>query len=230
MPTTPPRINLWAVDLDRWAATGPDASTVTERDRSQAGRIRSAGGGARLLARRSATRTVLAEVLGVDAGDLGIERACPTCGSIEHGRPSVVGASVAFSVSSSDGLAVVAVAEGPVGVDLEVAHGHSPPQPAALTVRERAGVAALAPGRQEVGFLRLWTAKEAVLKASGRSLADDPATIEVVGLLDGDVVEVVDGRRTWTVRHLAFDAPTSDPAVLAVANIGGGQVVWRSLT
>jgi hypothetical protein len=41
VPTTPPRIDLWAVDLDRWAGTGPDASTVTEQDRTQAGRIRS---------------------------------------------------------------------------------------------------------------------------------------------------------------------------------------------
>ena len=108
----------------------------------------------------------------------------------------MVDAPVEFSVSSSDGLAVVAVSEGPVGVDLEIAHGHGAPQPAALTVREQAGVAALAPGRRGVGFLRLWTAKEAVLKASGRSLADDPATIEVADLLEGDAAEVVDGVRT----------------------------------
>jgi len=97
------------------------------------------------------------------AVDLSIKRACPTCGSAKHGRPSVVDAPVEFSVSSSDGLAVVA---------------------------------ALAPGRQGPGFLRLWTAKEAVLKASGRSLADDPATIEVADLLEGDAAEVVDGVRT----------------------------------
>jgi phosphopantetheinyl transferase len=121
------------------------------------------------------------------------------------------------------------VSEGPVGVDLEIAHGHGAPQTAALTVRERAGVAALAPGRQGPGSLRLWTAKEAVLKASGRSLADDPSTIEVVDLLDGDVAEVVDGKRTWTVRHVAFDPPANSQALLAVADLGGGEAVWRSL-
>jgi 4'-phosphopantetheinyl transferase len=223
-------IDLWTVDLDEWSSAGLDPSTVTDLDRSQADRLRSPESGRRLLARRSATRTILAWVLDVPVGDLDIQRSCPVCGSTDHGRSHLTAVPFAFSVSASDALAVVAVSDGQVGVDLEVVDENATPLEAALTAHERRRMATLAREDRETGFLRLWTAKEAVLKAGGRSLADDPATVEVGDALDGDLTAAVDGDRTWTVQHLSVAHPSGHPAVVAVADTAGGPVAWHSIT
>ena len=62
-------------------------------------------------------RTLGTDMLGADPGPL--HHACPACGSIEHGRPSVE-APLWVSVAHATGLTVVAVSvAGPVGVDVE---------------------------------------------------------------------------------------------------------------
>lgn len=246
MSASPPRIDVWAVDLDRWADLHPEFPSATVRDRSQADRIRTLGGGRRLLARRSATRAVLAQVLGIPPSEVGMDRICPTCGSHSHGRPSVPGAPVEFSVSACGGLGVVAVSTGPVGIDLEVhwTTGRDAPviPRAALTASEQDRLRALAPDDRTIGLLRVWTAKEALLKVSGRSVADDPSTIEMGDLIDGDTVVTVDAKGTWTVRRTAVDPVTAGrtvrpdgsaeegEAVVAVADVGGGTLTWRTLT
>ncbi len=232
------------IDLDRWAETSLDPTSLPAADRQAAARLQDPVASLRLLARRSATRAVLAGGLGGDPATLVIERRCPTCGSDQHGRPSLGPGDPGyradppdrihpeFSVSSSDGTAVVAVSTRPVGVDLEVERPTVAPLPVALTPNERLRVGALGPDQAGPAFLRLWTAKEAVLKASGRSLADDPATVEVGGLLDHDVAVVVDGTGTWTVRHLALEDPAGQRVILAVADGGGGggPLSWRWLS
>ena len=62
-------------------------------------------------------RALAIGVTGKDPGPL--HHLCPTCGSVEHGRPSV-DAPLAVSVAHATGLTVVAVSlAGPVGVDVE---------------------------------------------------------------------------------------------------------------
>jgi 4'-phosphopantetheinyl transferase len=62
-------------------------------------------------------RSLVTALTGRDPGPL--HHACPSCGSIEHGRP-YVDAPVAVSVAHVRGLTVVAVSDtGPVGVDVE---------------------------------------------------------------------------------------------------------------
>jgi 4'-phosphopantetheinyl transferase len=62
-------------------------------------------------------RALARELTGRDPGPL--HHACPTCGSVEHGRPYVE-APVHVSVAHAPGLTLVAVTDvGPVGVDLE---------------------------------------------------------------------------------------------------------------
>lgn len=62
-------------------------------------------------------RALVLELTGRDPGP--VHHACPSCGSVEHGRP-YVDAPVHVSVSHVPGLTLVAVTDlGPVGVDLE---------------------------------------------------------------------------------------------------------------
>jgi 4'-phosphopantetheinyl transferase len=95
----------------------------------------------------------------------------------DRGKPHVVGADLQISVSHTRGLVAAAVSTGgPLGIDVE-AIDRRVPDPLALARRffsmdEAAALAAIAsPEQQRPHFLRLWTAKEAVVKATGHGLA-----------------------------------------------------------
>jgi 4'-phosphopantetheinyl transferase len=222
-----PPIELWTVDLDRWVATRLDPGALPERDLAQAERLRDPKGADRLRVRRMVTRAVLASTLGIEPRAVDIERTCPACGSTEHGRPYVPGSNIMFSVSSSGELAVIAVSMHPVGVDIELADSDVMPQPHSLSPDERDALAELPPDRRSDAFLRLWTAKEAVLKAGERSLADDPATVDVVAVLYSDSTPVSDRGHVWYVRHLPIRLDSGLRAVVALASSHDAEVVSR---
>jgi len=107
----------------------------------------------------------------------------------ERGRPRLAGALQGFDVSwshSGDGL-LIALGDGvDVGVDLERAR----PRPRALELAQRFFHAsehdwlrALPEPERNEAFLRLWCAKEAVLKAHGRGIAYG---LDKFGLADFD--------------------------------------------
>lgn len=111
----------------------------------------------------------------------------------EHGRPALADASALdFNWSHSGHLALVAVARGIVpGADIERLR----PRPRAwalaqryFTPAEAAALSRLAPDEREVAFLRLWTAKEAVLKALGRGLAFGLHRLDIA--YDGDAPQL----------------------------------------
>lgn len=111
------------------------------------------------------------------AGELGVAPAAIALRRDAHGRPRLDGALRAFDVSwshSGEGLLVALGRDMDVGIDLERLR----PRPRALAVAERYFTTLEldwlqlqdADDRDEA-FLRLWCAKEAVLKAHGRGLA-----------------------------------------------------------
>ncbi|WP_063774741.1 4'-phosphopantetheinyl transferase family protein [Kitasatospora azatica] len=118
-------------------------------------------------------RTVLAERLGRRPAELTFRQApCPGCGE-PHGRPEVDGP-VEFSLSHAAGLAVIALAADPLGVDVE---GHGAFEREAgedvaglLHPAERAELAAVEPERWAAAALRCWVRKEAYLKGTGMGL------------------------------------------------------------
>lgn len=97
-----------------------------------------------------------------------------------HGRPELASTPTLplhFNWSHSGQRALVAVARTTQpGIDLEQ-HGRRPRHRVDAIARrffapgEIAFLAALAPERKEAAFLRLWTAKEALLKAHGQGLS-----------------------------------------------------------
>lgn len=106
-------------------------------------------------AQRAAAEARLVEELGLS----GVARLCPRCGSASHGRPQAIGAAdaVHVSIAYTEGLALVAWSDRPVGVDVE----------RDLPDRD-AG---------DYGDLPAWTRAEALLKASGEGLARDPGDL-----------------------------------------------------
>jgi len=122
------------------------------------------------------TRAAVRKILAVDAGcapaDLSFVEG-------DHGKPHLAAPGTAgdreFNVSHTGRLALVAVARDlPVGVDVEAVDRPVDPLslgPRVLTPAERAHMAEMPPAEAARHFLRVWTAKEAVVKALGRGLS-----------------------------------------------------------
>jgi 4'-phosphopantetheinyl transferase len=180
-----------------WSGLSPD-----ERDR--AGRFRFDADANRYIVARGGLRVILSAYTGVPPAELVFQ-----VGS--HGKPSLsTDPAIEFNVSHSAGFVLIGVTQGiPCGVDIE---------------RARAGrhEAAIADGffsPREIrwlantagGFFRLWTAKEAVIKAVGRGLS--------IPLSDVDVTDVVAGRAT----SIVLDTPGVEPRTIALAELPIGE-------
>jgi hypothetical protein len=171
--------------------------------------------GADRAADREALVAAVASAAAVETAAVRAGRVCPHCARTDHGRPwaTVHGTAFGVSLSRTTGVLAVAVAPGPVGVDLERV--------------SRVGAApldAFTPGERErsagdAGLLAAcWAAKEAVLKRDGRGLRVDPLTVDV----DVDAA-------AGTARFEGRDHPVSvhrpDPDLVLVVAAGGLPVV-----
>lgn len=136
---------------------------------------------------------------------------CPGCGDA-HGRPRVEGAAVEFSLSHTPGWVLIAVADVPVGIDIEGPPGDPASLAKMMHPREATEIAAAGPSAG-VHFARAWVRKEAYLKGLGIGLGRelhldylgaDPAPSRRVGdWLLHDVIA--------SPKHAAALAVLSDP-------------------
>jgi len=152
------------------------------------------------LRRRAATRRLVAQRLGVAASDLEIGRNL-------NGAPRLLSpqAPLHLSVSGRADYCAVALASSAIGVDIEPLEPETEPVWSALHPSEAAVVRAAAKPARSEAFLRLWTAKEAYLKALGSGFAREPATIAVdldFRLLDNER-DVSLAAREWRLVRLA---------------------------
>lgn len=134
------------------------------------------------LAGRVLLRLAVAALSGTPAGALDVRRRCARCGAA-HGVATLPGLGWSTSLAHADGLVAVAVTSGgAVGIDVE--RSDAPVVDWVLAPAERA-VVALDPG----AFARVWTAKEALLKATGEGVHGDLTSVEVdpTGLTHTDV-------------------------------------------
>ena len=147
----------------------------------------------------------------------------------EFGKPSLArGDGSAFSLSHDDGMAVLAVANEPIGVDVEeIPASYGDPQRSALRyVLTPEELAAVDGGDDPaLAFARAWTQVESVLKADGHGFAYPvrggrlPGGWEVSSeTYGGHVISCAARRppRVVIVPHaLSPDAPPPDPGAWA---------------
>ncbi|SDE05667.1 4'-phosphopantetheinyl transferase [Streptomyces prasinopilosus] len=166
--------------------------------------FRRAADRSRYLAAHTALRLLLAARLARRPADVVLGREpCAGCGG-PHGRPVVLGdgGGAHFSLSHAPGLSLVALAGVPVGVDADRVPG---PRTVELCLRrlhpqERRDAAAVPERELARWFCRLWTRKEAWLKACGTGLGRG---------LDRDYLGEREGPGApprpagWTVRNLS---------------------------
>jgi 4'-phosphopantetheinyl transferase len=155
-------VHVWRAELN----FAPAVEELDARERERGARFRFAPDRQRFLASHSALRRILALYLRQPAAAVAIEIAA-------HGKPFVAGP-LRFNLSHAGELALCAVARREVGVDVErirpgldvlaLARRFFPEAEA----RELDGMDAAA---RERFFFRLWTRREAYLKARGIGLA-----------------------------------------------------------
>ena len=86
----------------------------------------------------------------------------------EEGKPCAAGTELCFSVSHSGPYVVCAVAEKPIGVDIEPLRRISPKMMRRSCTEEELGYIRIGDSGADRRFLEVWTAKEALFKLTGR--------------------------------------------------------------
>ena len=241
MKLSPGDVHVWTVTLDvrAWGDYltngGLDVHEV-----ARATRFHFEADRRRFVISHAATRMILARYLGVTPGAVFVRAAD---GEKPGLAPDRHGAGLRFNVSHSHEVAVVAIGDREVGVDVE--RVRPLPDLDALVARwfsrpERHAFEALPPAARVQAFFACWTLKEAYLKGCGDGLsrALDGFTVTVapdeVPRLD-HVGDRVGDEARWALRRLVL--PTGYVGAVAVDNseavsIGGSepfrlhQFVW----
>lgn len=206
-------------EVQLWWASVRESTTWIEKyerllddeERERAARFRVEAARRRFVTGHVMLRRVLSAVTGVEPG-----RLCFAFGA--HGKPRLLDGGPYFNLAHSGDAVVLSVADDEVGVDVEELRPLATTDRLArriCTPRELGDLLALGPSPRGGALLRLWTAKEAVLKALGSGIRGSMRSIEVsldangkLGLLS------LQGEPTsWTL----LDAPAPEGMVAAVA-------------
>lgn len=169
-------VDIWSVRLDDPLPDGA-WTALSDAERERARQIRPPAWRRDFVLSHYATREILARYTVTDPAAVEFRRG-------PHGKPKAAG-HVEFSLSHTDGLALVAVSAAEVGVDVEVTRQAPLAEgliARCLTTAEQAAVeqAAVAVSNDTTtAFLRYWTAKESYLKGLGIGLAEPLKNVEV---------------------------------------------------
>jgi 4'-phosphopantetheinyl transferase len=170
-----PAISLWLCQLDRDDVEFATlASYLSTAEHHRAARFGTEVLRRRWITGRACLRAALGVALGVAATRVKLRRGM-------RGRPELDSSSSYpdFNISHTGDVALIAVGSGlatheRIGVDLEYGHREVAADRLArkfLGERERAAIAALHSDARRRAFLRLWTCKEAMSKATGDALS-----------------------------------------------------------
>ncbi|MEO3872002.1 4'-phosphopantetheinyl transferase superfamily protein [Nonomuraea sp. B12E4] len=220
-------VHLWPIPLaevregdSAWRGPGRAAwEELAPDERARALRTRDPRARARYVAARSRLRRTLASYLGVEPGAVRLRRG-------RHGKPELAGDGPRFNLSHSGDVALLAVsATRDVGVDVErvrhdmdvvrLAHRFFTPGEYALVRGAE---------RPPDAFARLWTRKEACVKALGGTLFQGLAAPIAGG---GGTRVVVKPGGGGALRVTDLHAPEGFAAAVAVDGARPFLVVWR---
>lgn len=217
--TTLAAVGVW------WATVRPvdelDLTPLSAEERARVDRLAVTSAKSRSALARVLLRAALADVLGEAPASFDIQW--------DHG-PQLVGGGPSLSLSHSADRVVVAISEvGEVGVDIEPSARGARMKASVVdhitTAAERDALAALGDGRHHA-TIQLWTAKEAVLKATRDGLRLSPNGLEISGL-PRDLRLDAHAHRTELVGRCQLAALARDPdyvgtlALLAPRNATG---------
>ena len=124
----------------------------------------------------------------------------------EHGKPALEDGALHFNLSHSGDLALVALAaDRPVGVDIEFRRDRVSSDAIArrfFAADEVEALQALGESRRKEAFFRVWTRKEAYLKALGAGITVALDSFSVNIDPEAALRRPPDAAATWRLRHL----------------------------
>jgi 4'-phosphopantetheinyl transferase len=177
-----PAISLWLCELDRHSVELDRAlGWLSSLERDRAARFGTDLLRNRWVVGRATLRLLLASATGVDPADIRLARGV-------RGRPELAGARrFDFNVSHTDGVALIALGHAlppvmRIGVDIERRDRVVNADRLArkfLSQPERTMLSPLTADERRLAFLRLWTCKEAMSKATGDALSAPFREIDV---------------------------------------------------
>ncbi len=155
--------------------------TLSSDELERAARFRVVGPARRFVVARAVLRSVLGRATGVDPADVIFAYG-------EHGKPRLAAGGPLFNASDTGNFVVVALASAELGVDIEVLRPLPRQKRLArriCTERELEAFLAIPEAQRDAALLRLWTCKEAALKAVGIGLSGGVRNIEIDLQSDG---------------------------------------------
>ncbi len=188
-------------------------STLSRDEQDRAGRFLMDADRNRFIAARGGLRVILSSYCGVRAADLVFQTG-------SYGKPFLVwpDTPLEFNVSHSGDCVLVGVTQdAPCGVDIECSRPGRPE----IKIAERFFCARELRWlkQAEGGFLVLWTAKEAILKAVGRGLSIPLSAVDVTDAVSGTISSVeleTDGikrRSIWVTTLVTVEGYAAAAAV-----------------
>jgi 4'-phosphopantetheinyl transferase len=183
-------VHSWLIELD--AKT--DEAVLSSDERARADAFRFDVHRRRYAAGRARLREILAAYLDAEPASLGLLEG-------PHGKPELTGHDLRFNLAHCEDRALCAVSRCEVGADLELLDRPRMPDWRAVAARFFHADEVAATWEE---FLRIWTLKEACLKAAGFGLVIDPRTFSVAEVLAGrtDAVALAGAEwRCWELRR-----------------------------
>jgi 4'-phosphopantetheinyl transferase len=216
LPLDSTKVHVWIASLDAMGASLPDlCAELVPDERTRADRFRTPQLRRRFIVARVLLRRLLTAYAPAHSSALRI-------GTGSHGKPCLLDApDLRFNVSHAQDTAMYAIASGgEVGIDIEATRRDidiTGVARQAFSPRERAMLAALAPDARREAFFRIWTRKEAYVKARGEGLSYPTRSFTVSH--DGDdnalVADERDERAPDRWRVSGLEAPPGFAAALA---------------
>jgi len=176
-------INIPAGEVQLWWASLEVSDFEIDRlrrmlapeERRRARRFRVSAAARRFIAARAALRMVLARTTGAGTADLDFRFG-------KHGKPHLANGGPYFNASDSGDVVVIALTTADVGIDIELLRPLGRRQRLArriCTERELEALEQVPEHDRDALLLRLWTCKEAGLKAIGTGLPGGLRNVEV---------------------------------------------------
>lgn len=196
-------MHIWSVDLSR-AARVETRADVLSPDEAMRFAALAAADRQPVTLTRAALRELLGGYLGIDPANVEL-----TVGAT---KPTLAGGELEFNVAHTDGLALIAIAAVPLGVDVERVEPVAAEEFAdlvefVLTDDERDELDRLPEPERVSAYYRVWTRKEAYVKATGEGIAGRPLPEVVVGVAEPLLIAVAGvaevALREWSVLDVA---------------------------
>ncbi|WP_448701606.1 4'-phosphopantetheinyl transferase family protein [Mucilaginibacter sp. AW1-3] len=210
-------VNVWKISIPKWIVAINDLKELLSKDEhTRAGRYHYPNDHERFVVSRGALRILLSRYLKTDAKTIVFE-------SGPNRKPFVKntgGLDIHYNTTHSGDDVLIAIAAMPVGIDVENLEPMFPYQDILEHTFNRQEISVIDESENPLEtFYRLWTRKEALLKATGKGIDDD---MKLIPCTDGQHRidrALIGSDANWFVNSFIVDGSYSGSVAAGTNNI-----------